>query len=99
MERWELDRLRTKTPLGFFNIASGYEEYFEVLRSIAGPPESGTTGRLLPRFETWWAEEFGTVVEARKRWWAAEARKAAAADGESRHDGIVKIEAGSNGVL
>jgi hypothetical protein len=98
MEQWELDRLQTKTPLGFFNIASGYEEYFEALRRIAGPPEPGTTGRLLPQWETWWADEFRTVIEARKKWWAAEARKAAAADGESKRDGIVKIEA-LNGVL
>ena len=99
MEQWESDRLRAKTPLGFFNIASGYEEYFEALRRIAGPPETGTTGRLLPRFETWWAEEFGTVIEARKRWWTAEAWKAAAVGGEAKRDGVVKIEAVSYGAL
>lgn len=76
MKRWESVRLSTRSSLSFCNIAPDYEDYFETLRRIADSPTPDTTARELPKFETWWQDEFLTVIETRKRWWEAEARKA-----------------------
>ena len=77
MQQWERDR---KLNLGdgspFFNIASDYEGYFEGLRKLAGEPAAGTPGRILPIFETQWADEFRNVVRARVGWWQREKSEA-----------------------
>lgn len=76
-EQWEQDRLSsTGGGIAYSSIAPDYEEYFETLRRIAGEPASGTTGRLLPKFEKWWVEEFQEVVKARVSWWEGEMRRA-----------------------
>ena len=82
MEKWERNTSETNgNGLSFFNIGIDYEGYFEALRSLAGDPAPGTTGRVLPKYEKWWEEEFLQVIEARKRWWEQERRIAEGADG------------------
>lgn len=77
MRKWEEElSFNVGDGLSFFNIASDYEGYFEGLRKLAGGPALGTTGRVLPRFEKRWGEEFQTVVQARLKWWESERRKA-----------------------
>lgn len=80
MDQWEKNRAATiGDGLRFFNIAPDYKGYFEDLRRLAGEPAPGSKGRVLPVFEDWWADEFSTIVEARKRWWEKEAEKARSA--------------------
>lgn len=82
MEKWERNTSETNgNGLSFFNIGIDYEGYLEALRSLAGDPAPGTTGRVLPKYEKWWEEEFLQVIEARKRSWEQERRIAEGADG------------------
>ncbi|KAL7627336.1 hypothetical protein AAE478_001528 [Parahypoxylon ruwenzoriense] len=75
MEKWERARLvETGDGLPFFNIGPDYEGYFEALRTLAGDPTPGTTGRVLPRYDKQWEQELMKVVEARKKWWEKERR-------------------------
>lgn len=73
MEQWEAARASDiGESLGFFNIASDYEDYFEGLRNLASDPAAGTTGRVLPKYEKRWAEEFQHIIKARVDWWGQE---------------------------
>lgn len=97
MEQWEKDRISVAGDgLGFFNIVPDYEEYFEGLRSIAGDPVRGSTGRTLPRFEKWWEDEFQKVVKARVGWWEREMSRAAR-DAEGRGKSVDAV-VGNNSV-
>lgn len=77
MEKWEQER-RAKRGDGvpFFTLSPDFEEHFEGLRGIAGPPASGTTGRVLPKFDSKWLEAFSQVINARVEWWKKESKKA-----------------------
>ncbi|RYP55475.1 hypothetical protein DL769_010155 [Monosporascus sp. CRB-8-3] len=40
----------------FYSVAPDFEKYSEFLRAIAGDPEPGATGRVLPPFDKKWLE-------------------------------------------
>ena len=56
-KRWETDRLAVRGDgLPFYKVAPDFEEYFETLRAIAGVPEPGVPGRILPKWDPAWLE-------------------------------------------
>ncbi|KAJ0358053.1 hypothetical protein COL154_009504 [Colletotrichum chrysophilum] len=77
MERWEQNRLAKRGDgVPFFTLSPDFEEYFETLRAIAGEPAPGSTGRILPKFDSKWLEAFADVINARVDWWKKETEKA-----------------------
>ena len=46
------------------------------MRTIAGDPEPGTSGRVLPKYENEWAETFWQLIDDRIAWWKSEAARA-----------------------
>ncbi|KAJ0272133.1 hypothetical protein CBS470a_012828 [Colletotrichum nupharicola] len=77
MEKWEGDRLAKRGDgVPFFTLSPDFEEYFETLRSVAGEPVPGSTGRILPKFDPKWLEAFADVINARVDWWKKETEKA-----------------------
>ncbi|KAJ5107615.1 dimethylaniline monooxygenase [Penicillium angulare] len=78
MKRWEKDRLDERGEgVSFWTLMPDFERYFEQLRSIAGDPARGTTGRVLPEYEAQWAESFWRLIRYRVEWWQREATRAA----------------------
>ncbi|KAK1718097.1 putative dimethylaniline monooxygenase [Colletotrichum acutatum] len=76
-EKWERERLAYKGDgIPFFTLSPDFEQYFEALRAIAGEPVQGTTGRVLPKFDSKWLEAFSEVINARVEWWKKETKKA-----------------------
>ena len=62
--KWEEDRVARLGPTHIFHtIAPDFEEYFNTLRSIAGPPAEGTEAYELPRWEDEWAKKGFRVLE------------------------------------
>lgn len=56
--KWEEDRIAYKGDgVPFTALYPDFEEYFEVVRKMAGEPQDGK-GRPLPKFEKWWRESF-----------------------------------------
>ena len=78
MQRWEHARLDSRADgVQFFDISSGFEEYFEGLRLFAGEPAAGSRGRILPKYDPKWKDAFlEVVVKARLQWWDRERCKA-----------------------
>ena len=80
-DAWERDRVRARGDGPKFTLVfPDFEEYFETLRRLAGPPRDGK-GRALPPFEKEWETRFMEGHERRKRMWRrlnAAAREAAA---------------------
>ncbi|KAH7329607.1 thiol-specific monooxygenase [Stachybotrys elegans] len=74
MEEWERERLSTKGDgPPFWTLMPDFETHFEAYRKIAGEPEPGTTGRVLPKYDEKWAEEFWKLIDARIQWWSQQA--------------------------
>ncbi|OSS48184.1 hypothetical protein B5807_07634 [Epicoccum nigrum] len=62
--KWEENRVARLGPTHIFHtIAPDFEEYFNTLRSIAGPPTEGTEAYELPRWEDEWAKNGFRVLE------------------------------------
>ncbi|KAL1858297.1 hypothetical protein VTK73DRAFT_7852 [Phialemonium thermophilum] len=79
MQKWEHDLAAERGDgVLFYTISPEFEDYFEALRSIAGEPAPGTTGRVLPKFDPRWAEAFSEIVTLRNQWWERERQKAEA---------------------
>jgi hypothetical protein len=79
METWERERLSVKGDgPPFWTLMPDFELHFEAYRAIAGDPKPGTTGRILPKYDPRWAEEFWNLIEARIQWWNQEAARAEA---------------------
>ena len=56
--KWEEDRVALLGPTHIFHtIAPDFEEYFNTLRSIAGPPAEGTEAYELLRWEDEWVKK------------------------------------------
>ena len=88
-DAWERDRKSARGDGPKFTLVfPDFEDYFETLRRLAGPPRDGK-GRALPPFEKEWETRFMEGHERRKKMWRrlnAEAREAAADDtGENAH--------------
>ncbi|KXH53421.1 dimethylaniline monooxygenase [Colletotrichum nymphaeae SA-01] len=67
---WEVDRIAKRGDGPKFALVfPDFEEYFEELRRIAGPPTADGKGRELPPFNTFWFERFMQGHERRKDMW------------------------------
>lgn len=63
-KKWEEDRVKRLGPTHIFHtIAPDFEEYFNTLREIAGPPAEGTEAYELPKWEDEWAKKGFRVLE------------------------------------
>ena len=82
-DRWERDRVRDRGDGPKFTLVfPDFEDYFETLRTLAGPPRDGK-GRALPPFDKEWEVRFMEGHERRKKMWRrlnAEAREASTVD-------------------
>lgn len=75
MEQWELDRLAKRGDgSSFWTLMPDFEEHFGDLRDLAGDPVPGTTGRVLPRYRTEWADIFWKFIQYRIDWWGKQTR-------------------------
>lgn len=79
MKKWEEDRVRAKGDgPGFLTIHPDFEEYFEMVRKLAGEPTERGEGRRLPTYDRGWFQAFMDGHELRKKMWRRrneEARK------------------------
>lgn len=68
--RWTKDRIaqRGDGPL-FILINPDFEEYFELLREMAGSPTDGQPGRRLPTFDPEWVTTFNAGHQRRIQMW------------------------------
>jgi hypothetical protein len=67
--KWEQDRIAKRgDSVPFTLIFPDFEEYFEIVRKLAGNPE-GSVGRPLPPFDKKWVDAFLAGHERRKKWW------------------------------
>ena len=63
-KKWEDERVARLGPTHIFHtIAPDFEEYFNALRLIAGPPAEGSEAYELPRWEDGWAKKGFRVLE------------------------------------
>lgn len=63
-KKWEADRVDRLGPTHIFHtIAPDFEEYFNTLKAIAGPPAKGTEAYELPKWENDWAKKGFRVLE------------------------------------
>ena len=77
MEKWEQDRLEERGDgPAFWALMPEVDRYFEDLRTLAGEPASGTTGRVLPRYEEAWGQTFFSLIGDRIKWWQQQAAEA-----------------------
>ncbi|KAH8602710.1 flavin dependent monooxygenase-like protein [Bisporella sp. PMI_857] len=57
-KKWEEDRIHKRGDgVPFTALYPDFEEYFEEVRQLAGEPKDGQ-GRVLPKWEKWWREQF-----------------------------------------
>ncbi|GKT44326.1 thiol-specific monooxygenase [Colletotrichum spaethianum] len=86
---WEADRVAKRGDGAKFALVfPDFEDYFETLRDLAGPPTEDGKGRDLPPFNAFWFERFMKGHERRKAMWRrlnAEAREAL---GAQKEDGV-----------
>ena len=69
-QKWEQDRIAERGDGPPFTVVNPYfEEYFETVRRLAGNPQRGEPGRVLPRFDPAWVDTFNAGHERRKRMW------------------------------
>ncbi|KAI5459229.1 hypothetical protein BGZ63DRAFT_491322 [Mariannaea sp. PMI_226] len=79
---WERKRVaERKGGKDYYAIAPDYTEFFEFLRSIAGEPAPGTTGRKLPEFDPKWLDIWTAMPLVKIKHWE---RKRKAAEEEER---------------
>jgi hypothetical protein len=60
----------------YYSIAPNYEEFFELLRGIAGDPVEGTTGRVLPKFDRQMLDVWAGMVAPKLESWERERKRA-----------------------
>ncbi|KAJ4401982.1 hypothetical protein N0V82_010822 [Gnomoniopsis sp. IMI 355080] len=70
MRAWEEARVKVKGDGPAFQMVyPDFEEYFEKLRALAGPPTEKGEGRTLPPFDEGWVKAFMDGHERRKAMW------------------------------
>ncbi|KAJ5964994.1 uncharacterized protein N7479_004870 [Penicillium vulpinum] len=76
---WEVQRLQSKGHTALFHeIKPEFKEYFDFLRTLAGPPAPATGGYSLPPWEDRWAEQGFEILQQKDKYWKSLRR---AADG------------------
>lgn len=76
-QAWEAKRVAEKGGgKDYYSIAPDYQGFLEFLREIAGEPASGTTGRVLPRFDPEWLKVWTGMVAVKIRGFEEETRRA-----------------------
>jgi hypothetical protein len=78
-EQLEWERRRVAAKVGgkdYYSITPNYEEFFELLRGIAGEPAVGTTGRVLPRFDPEWLKVWVEMVDTKIGGWQRKRKRA-----------------------
>lgn len=78
-EQLEWERARVAEKKGgkdYYSIAPNYEDFFELLRSIAGEPAEGTTGRVLEPFRKDWMKLWQGMVGHKIEGWRRKRRQA-----------------------
>lgn len=74
---WERQRVLVRGEgKNFYAVGPDFEEYFEFLRAIAGDPEPGTTGRVLPPFDKKWLEIWTGMVATKIGGWQRKRKRA-----------------------
>ncbi|KAI0204870.1 putative dimethylaniline monooxygenase [Astrocystis sublimbata] len=77
MRKWEADRVaKIGDNVSFLGLIPDFEVHYEALRDIAGDPQPGTEGRVLPKYDPAWGEAFWGMIKYRQGWWESEADKA-----------------------
>ncbi|GKT66116.1 dimethylaniline monooxygenase [Colletotrichum tofieldiae] len=93
---WEADRVAKRGDGAKFALVfPDFEEYFETVRNLAGPPTEDGKGRELPPFNSFWFERFMKGHERRKAMWKrlnAEAREALGAQHEDGKRNTVRAK-------
>ncbi|CAN8105149.1 unnamed protein product [Discula destructiva] len=70
MRAWEEERVSVKGDGPSFQMVyPEFDEYFETLRALAGPPTEKGEGRTLPPFDEGWVRSFMAGHERRKEMW------------------------------
>ncbi|WYZ40950.1 hypothetical protein EsH8_IV_001291 [Colletotrichum jinshuiense] len=80
-EQMEWERKRVAEFGGgknYYTIAPFYKDVFEYFRSVAGDPEPGTTGRVLPPFDDELLEIWATMGSAKAKSWEVSRKTAEA---------------------
>ncbi|KAF2662129.1 putative dimethylaniline monooxygenase [Lophiostoma macrostomum CBS 122681] len=73
-QAWERARLEERGDgPAFWALMPDFERYFEDLRSLAGDPGPGTTGRVLPKYDPAWGDAFWSFVKWRINRWETDA--------------------------
>ncbi|KAF2112897.1 dimethylaniline monooxygenase [Lophiotrema nucula] len=68
-QEWEAERLKVRGPTHIFHtIAPDFEEYFNGLRTIAGPPAEGTEAYDLPEWQDDWAVKGFAVLDLKDKY-------------------------------
>ncbi|KAK6193577.1 hypothetical protein LQW54_012326 [Pestalotiopsis sp. IQ-011] len=74
---WERSRVAEKKGgKDYYSIAFNYEEFFELLRTIAGDPANDTTGRKLEPFRKDWLDSWSGMVSHRLEGWRRKKKRA-----------------------
>ncbi|KAL3462019.1 putative dimethylaniline monooxygenase [Aspergillus heterothallicus] len=77
MQEWEQERLAERGEGGpFWTLMPDFETYFEQYRDLAGEPEPGTAGRVLPKYEAAWGDVFWDFIKMRIAWWKKDQSRA-----------------------
>jgi hypothetical protein len=73
-QKWEVERAVSKGDgVPFYKIGPEFEEYFTTLANIAGSPQVGTPGRVLPDWNPRWLETFVEGFQKKINLWKKEA--------------------------
>lgn len=76
-KEWERQRIEEKGDgVPFTALYPKFEEYFEEVRQLAGDPKEGESGRVLPKFDRKWRENFDAAHLKRIAMWQELNRRA-----------------------
>ncbi|PGH33883.1 hypothetical protein GX50_03283 [[Emmonsia] crescens] len=69
-KKWEAERIEYKGDgVPFTALAPDFEEYFNLVRELAGEPKEGQPGRRLPKFDAEWVKIFVAGHQKRIAMW------------------------------
>jgi hypothetical protein len=89
-EQKEWERKRVEAFGGgkaYYSIAPNYEEYFELLKDIAGDPVEGTPGQVLPKFDRKMLDVWAGMLAPKLESWERERVRA-----ERESEGLLRAK-------